>query len=365
MVDMLRTALVVSLSVSTGCAAEGSYRQFGGSFDGDGDPLSEITGKIFDDYSLFTSPGMVENVALSRDGRYLAARQTNVKLWDVRSEQSIISFKQDDPHARWIGFDDQRDLFGILRAHRLEVWDPARMKRVMLVEVPEGQWFSSAACLHDGEAWIAFRDYRAPKVQVLHAPSMAWWELAIEGYDISFSPSCDAVVVHDDKQGTFIELTGSTLKTRQLQWQIDGNGAFAVATVNRSEVWAAGNGELKQFDMVRDTVRRLPSPDLTGRSSWARPTVVSHDGQLLALATDVYGGMNASPATVHLLDSETGQSCAEFKGHGDSVHGLAFSADGRYIASGSRDQKVRIWRVPRACRPNGHFVRMPGRANDE
>ena len=149
---MLRSALVLSLMASTGCAAEGSYRRFGGPFDGDGDPLSEITGKLFDDYSLFTSPAMVKHVALSRDGRYVAARQTNVTLWDVRSERSLRSFEHDGSRAEWIGFDDQRDLFGILRAHRLEVWDPARMKRVTTLEIPDRDWFASAACLHDGEA---------------------------------------------------------------------------------------------------------------------------------------------------------------------------------------------------------------------
>ena len=354
LLDMLRTALVLSLMASAGCAAQGSYRRFGGPFDGDGDPLSEITGKLFDDYSLFTSPGLVKRVALSHDGRYVAARQTNVKVWDVERARSIGSLEHDGSRAEWIGFDDRRDLFGILRAHRLEVWEPSRMKLVTEVELPEGDWFASVACLHDGEAWIAFRAYEDPKVRLKQAPSMASWEVEAEGYDISFSPSCDAVVVHDSKQGTLIGLTGSTIEIRRLQWQIDGkNGALAAAAVNRSEVWAAGYSELKQFEIGRGTARSFPSPDRSRGHAWDPPMLASHDGRLLALVTDAFGGMNASPATVHLLERETGQSCAQLTGHGDSVHGLAFSADGRFLATGSRDQTVRVWRVPPACGSNG------------
>lgn len=351
--DMLRTALVLSLMASMGCAAQGSYRRFGGPFDGDGDPLSTVTGKLFDDYSLFTSPARVKRVALSRDGRFVAARQTNVKLWDVERGRAIGSLEHDGSRAEWIGFDDRRDLFGILRARRLEVRDPIRMKLVTEVELPEGDWFASAACLHDGEAWIAFRAYGDTKVRLRHAPSMASWEVEAEGYDISFSPSCDAVVVHTFERFTFIGLTEPTLDIRRFRWEIeDKRGALAATAVNRFEVWAAGHSELKQFEMARGAVRSLPSPDRSGGYPWDPPLVASHDGRLLALVTEVFGGMNASPATVHLLERETGRSCAKLTGHGDSVHGLAFSADGRFLATGSRDQTVRVWRVPPACSPN-------------
>ena len=31
---------------------------------------------------------------------------------------------------------------------------------------------------------IALRTYQNPKVQLMHAPSIAWWEVDGEGYDI-------------------------------------------------------------------------------------------------------------------------------------------------------------------------------------
>ncbi len=36
---------------------------------------------------------------------------------------------------------------------------------------------------------------------------------------------------------------------------------------------------------------------------------------------------------------------SDFKGHQGSVHSIAFSLDGKYIASGSEDNTVKIWSV--------------------
>jgi WD40 repeat protein len=46
---------------------------------------------------------------------------------------------------------------------------------------------------------------------------------------------------------------------------------------------------------------------------------------------------------VKLWDAETGRAERSFTGHTDTVTGVAFSADGRRIVSGSRDGTVRVW----------------------
>ncbi|MCA6091055.1 WD40 repeat domain-containing protein [Streptomyces sp. SCA3-4] len=85
------------------------------------------------------------------------------------------------------------------------------------------------------------------------------------------------------------------------------------------------------------TYARHRSDDLNGHRATVNTVAYSPDGRTLATGSDDH--------TVKLWEAGSGKALATFRGHTDSVNALAFSPDGRTLASVSHDRSAKLWDV--------------------
>ena len=78
---------------------------------------------------------------------------------------------------------------------------------------------------------------------------------------------------------------------------------------------------------------------LAGQSDVVRALAFSHDGKLLATA----GGAPARFGQIQIWDVSTRKLVREWRGHEDCIYAIAFSPDGLTIATGSYDKLVKLW----------------------
>jgi WD40 repeat protein len=91
------------------------------------------------------------------------------------------------------------------------------------------------------------------------------------------------------------------------------------------------------------TIRAIRGQDDDGPVGMIYAVALSPDERYIAVGGSLDTSSNAEVIRVH--DFHNGEVVALLNGHTNVVNSLAFSRDGRYIASGSSDGTVRVWDV--------------------
>src|SRR5262249_43279385 len=83
---------------------------------------------------------------------------------------------------------------------------------------------------------------------------------------------------------------------------------------------------------------------LKGETGWVNSVAFSADGKRIASGSGGYDEKTRQGwGEVKVWDAHTGRKQLTLKGHTGAVTSMAFSPDGKRIASGSVDQTVKVW----------------------
>ncbi|OYW76614.1 MAG: hypothetical protein B7Z37_08015 [Verrucomicrobia bacterium 12-59-8] len=154
---------------------------------------------------------------------------------------------------------------------------------------------------------------------------------------VAFSPKVQLIAV-----GRYGEVELLNPVTRAVVRKLTGikGKANAVAfSPDGATVYAAG-GEAGIVGIVKSwkTSDGTPLQSFEGHLDAAYALAVSPDGKMMATG--------AYDQKIRLWDVTTGKEIALLKGHNGAVNGLSFRPDGKVLASASADRTVKLWSIP-------------------
>jgi WD40 repeat protein len=346
----------------------------------------------------------VYSLAFSPDGKTLASGSWDrtVKLWDMDSERARASPLQHDDWVYCVAFspDGKRLASGGVDT-KVRVWDVATRRDLLRPAGREGPKGHAAPVLSvafspDGKtvasgSWdktVRLWDVEAGADRTLgeHRGRVRPVAFAPDGKTLASGSEDGAVKLWDVATAKELKSFGVADSVNALAFAPDGK-SLAVGTgdrygrprggvklwdldtgAERTHIDAADGGAVTALAFAPDGRRlafwsarfvthdsipgELQLWDLAGepRGPGAQPSVKlfqQHVGSVSSLAFSPDGRTVASGAgdqAVKLWDVETGTACATLKGHKDRVMAVAFSPDGKTLATGSLDYTVRLWR---------------------
>lgn len=130
---------------------------------------------------------------------------------------------------------------------------------------------------------------------------------------------------------------GHSAKINNLLFTPDGTKIISVSEDKTIRIWNADNGEM---------IKKFESQVGDGSEGMFYASSISPDGKLLAVAG--YPVSTEKENYIVLIDIEKGEQVATAIGHTDIISSLGFSGNGKYLASGSADRTVKIWKIEAA-----------------
>jgi WD40 repeat protein len=304
------------------------------------------------------SGGQAENAGVHSIRASREKQEDNtVRLWDVDTGKELRCFKGHTSFVVRVAFppDGRRVLTA---SHSpddsLRVWDIETGKELRRLQGPENA-IRNAAFSPDGR-WALTGGTTRPHTMRLwdleSGKELDRFDHKFDAVGLAFSPdgrralSAGMVQTPPDQSATWLWDVASG-KELQRFYELGGHISSVAFSPDGRQILSAGWSE---------TVRLWDVASGRELHCFQTPAMVhsvafSPDGRRALSAGGGGGGAVGVPAIEHcviqLWDLKSGEELRRFRGHQKFVLAVTFSPDGRFALSGSADQTLRLWRLPK------------------
>lgn len=317
------------------------------------------SGEKIHELKMKTRDGGFNTQVLSHDGRYMATTSgsdeyaKSICIWDLQEGKKIkdldgtisnfhegASFSPDGKYLIVRGSMSKEDAYGFKDV--LMVWDIATGRRIAVLKHKQGinTFASDARRIVTGsydktiKLWdiATGAETRTFKGEGVAVNAVAY---SPDGRFLASAMGNGTVQLWDTANGSFVRTLkgGHTGSVQSVAFSPDG----------RLLLTGGEDKTLKLWDLDTGGVQIT----FSGHLRPVRSIAFSPDGALAASGGWVYlifgGEEKVDDNVVRIWDTATGGQIRTLAGHTGLVFSVAFSPDGRYILSGSRDGTLKLW----------------------
>ena len=284
----------------------------------------------------------------SKDGKTLACGlwDWRIGLWDVatKTHRTTLNDKDGAIAIRELAFSpDSKTVAGVSENDKIQIWD-----------VNTGEELSSFRTGHThGSTTLAFSSDRSILASG-QGKTIRLWDT------FNFTELSDRIDTDTGIITMVLSPNGGTLTgVSDFRIEMKGGNDFVIETVRgRLQVWETHTGSKLSETPLESHKGDVPEhPEQIFNSSayigMYAPTVFSKNGHMLAtvinkrgehmLMTNQNSESTDNQFTVHLWAAPYKKSHTTLKGHTKKINVLAFTPNGKMIASGSDDGTIRVW----------------------